>query len=227
MPELLQLQSLPLFPLGTVLYPDGVLPLRIFEVRYLDMINKCHKSGAPFGVVALTEGSEVRQLKTSADADSPPSGDAFAQEVFTDVGTLATITTLTRPQAGLIMVQCVGTQRFRITRREKLKYGLWVGDVDLLPPDAAVEIPPDLQVTANLLGQVIQNLQGKGMPPEQLPFGKPYRLDEGGWVANRWCELLQLPPELKHRLMALESPLVRLELVHDILVRAGIAKLDP
>lgn len=222
MPESLQLQSLPLFPLGTVLYPDGVLPLRIFEVRYLDMIGKCHKSGAPFGVVALTEGSEVRQLMAAADAASPPSGEAFAHEAFNDVGTLATITTLTRPQAGLIMVQCLGIQRIRITRREKLKHGLWVGDVDLLRPDAAVDIPPDLQVTASALGQVIQSLHTNGMLQEQLPFGKPYRLDECGWVANRWCELLQLPLELKQRLMALENPLVRLELVHDILVSAGV-----
>jgi Lon protease-like protein len=227
MPESLQLHSLPLFPLGTVLYPEGLLPLRIFEVRYLDMIGKCHKSGAPFGVVALTEGSEVRQLIATADAASPPSGDAFAHEAFNDVGTLATITSLSRPQAGLIMVQCLGTQRIRITKREKLKYGLWVGDVDLIPPDAPVDLPPDLQVTADALGQIIQSLQAKGMQQEQLPFGKPYRLDECGWVANRWCELLQLPRELKQRLMALENPLVRLELMHDILVRAGIPGVSP
>jgi Lon protease-like protein len=227
MSESLQLQSLPLFPLGTVLYPDGLLPLRIFEVRYLDMIGKCHKSGAPFGVVALTEGSEVRQLRATAEAVAAPSGDAFAHEAFNDVGTLATITSLSRPQAGLIMVQCLGTQRFRITKREKLKYGLWVGDVDLLAPDASVDIPSDLHATAEALVQIIQSLQAKGMLQEQLPFGKPYRLDECGWVANRWCELLQLPLELKQKLMVLDSPLVRLELVHDILVRAGIPGLAP
>ncbi len=227
MPESLQLRSLPLFPLGTVLYPDGLLPLRIFEVRYLDMIGKCHKSGAPFGVVALTEGSEVRQRITTSDAVSPPSGDAFAHEAFNDVGTLATITSLSRPQAGLIMVHCLGAQRIRITKREKLKHGLWVGDVDLLPPDALVDIPPDLQVTADALGQIIQSLQAQGMQQKQLPFGKHYRLDECGWVANRWCELLQLPLEIKQRLMALENPLIRLELVHDILVRAGISGLAP
>jgi Lon protease-like protein len=226
MSESLLLQSLPLFPLGTVLHPNGVLPLRIFEVRYLDMIGKCHKNGTPFGVVALTHGSEVRQLKTSAEDTSAPSGDAFAHEVFNDVGTLATITSLSRPQAGLIIVQCLGSQRIRIIKREKLKYGLWVGDVDLLSPDTPVNIPKDLQVTANSLGQIIQSLQAKGIQPEQLPFGKPYRLDECGWVANRWCELLQLPLELKQRLMALENPLVRLELVHDILVKAGISGLE-
>lgn len=219
MPAPLQLQSLPLFPLGTVLYPDGLLPLRIFEVRYLDMIGKCHKNGTPFGIVALTQGSEVRQV----NAGGGPSGDAFAHEAFHDVGTLATITALSRPQAGLIMVQCLGTQRIRITRREKLKHGLWVADVDLLAPDTPVDIPPDLQTTAKGLGQIIKNLQTQGIAPEQLPFGSPYRLDDCGWVANRWCELLQMPLELKHRLMALDNPLVRLELVRDILDKAGIA----
>jgi Lon protease-like protein len=220
MSEPLQLQSLPLFPLGTVLYPEGILPLRIFEVRYLDMIGKCHKNGTPFGVVALTEGSEVRQV--NADP-TPPGGDAFAHEAFNDVGTLATISALSRPQAGLIMVQCVGTQRIRITRREKLKHGLWVADVDLLAPDTSVEIPLDLQITAAGLGRIIQNLQTQGIAPEQMPFGSPYRLDDCGWVANRWCELLQLPIELKHRLMALDNPLVRLELVRDILGKMGVA----
>ncbi|WP_382155926.1 LON peptidase substrate-binding domain-containing protein [Hydrogenophaga sp. ANAO-22] len=66
--EALTLSQLPLFPLQTVLYPGGWLPLRIFEVRYLDMIGRCHKAGAPFGVVCLSEGSEVRRL----DPEAPP-----------------------------------------------------------------------------------------------------------------------------------------------------------
>jgi len=227
MPKLSQHHSLPLFPLGTVLYPDGVLPLQIFEVRYLDMIGKCHQSGAPFGVVALTEGSEVRQLKAPADRSSAADADTFANEAFSEVGTLATITTLTRPQAGLILVQCVGTQRFRITRREKLKYGLWVGDVDVLPPDATVGVPPDLQGTADALKYIIESLQTKGLQQGPLPFSQPHRLDDCGWVANRWCERLPLPLELKQRLMTLENPLIRLELVHDILVRAGLPGFAP
>ena len=65
MTSALTLQSLPLFPLGAVLFPGGVLPLRIFEVRYLDMISRCRKAGAPFGVVLLTQGTEVRRPGTS------------------------------------------------------------------------------------------------------------------------------------------------------------------
>jgi len=218
----LQLQSLPLFPLGTVLFPEGLLPLRIFEVRYLDMIGRCHKNDTPFGIVALTRGSEVRQIESNPQA--PPTGDAFAQEAFHDVGTLATISTLERPQAGLMVIQCTGTQRFRITRQEKLRHGLWTGDVELLPRDVDVAVPADLKPAARALSRVIESLREQGIDSDQLPFGEPYRLDACGWVANRWCELLQLPLELKHQLMALDNPLVRLELVRDMLDKAGILK---
>ncbi|RYX97861.1 MAG: peptidase S16 [Comamonadaceae bacterium] len=218
MSETLTLSSLPLFPLGTVLFPGGFLPLRIFEVRYLDMIGKCHKNGAPFGVVSLTEGSEVR--KPSA----MPTGDGFANEVFSAVGTLATITELSGPQAGLIMVRCTGAQRFQITRREKLRHGLWIADVTRIADDTAVAIPEDLQPAADALGKLIRTLQLRQAAGEDMPLVPPYRLDDCGWVANRWCELLPIPGELKQRLMELDNPLVRLELVSDILERTGIAQ---
>jgi Lon protease-like protein len=219
MPEALTLSSLPLFPLGAVLYPGGVLPLRIFEVRYLDMIGKCHKAGAPFGVVSLTEGSEVRR---PADAGTP-TGDGFANEVFSTVGTLATITEFSIPQPGLMVIRCIGAQRFEISRREKLKHGLWIADVTRLEDDQTVAIPPDLQGTADALGRLIKSLQVRDIPQAQMPLLAPYRLDDCGWVSNRWCELLPIPLELKQRLMALDNPLARLELVSDILERTGIA----
>ena len=219
MTEPLTLASLPLFPLGTVLYPGGLLPLRIFEVRYLDMIGKCHKLGAPFGVVALTQGAEVQR-----PAGAGPSGDAFANEAFGAVGTLATITEFSTPQPGLMVIRCTGVQRFCVTRSEKLKHGLWVADVACLPPDQAIKPPPDLQAAANALGKLIKSLQERAVPDDQMPLQPPYRLDDCGWVANRWCELLSLPLALKQRLMALDNPLVRLELVSDMLERSGIVK---
>ena len=210
--------SLPLFPLGTVLYPGGLLPLQIFEVRYLDMIGKCHKNGAPFGVVSLTRGSEVRKA-----ANGEFSGDGFAVEDFSAVGTIATITEFSVPQPGLMAIRCEGAQRFRISSREKLKHGLWIADVTRLEEDMAVKIPDDLQASANALGKLIKTLQQRKVPEDQLPLVPPYRLEDCGWVANRWCELLPIPPELKQSLMELENPLVRLELVSDILERTGIA----
>jgi Lon protease-like protein len=206
----LTLTSLPLFPLGTVLFPGGVLPLRIFEVRYLDMIGKCHKAGAPFGVVSLTQGSEVRQ---------PGAG----KEAFATVGTIATIIELEAPQPGLMMIRAQGEQRFRITSSDQLRHGLWVADVQRVDADLAVPVPGDLQGTADALERLIQSLQQKSSGPEQMPLNRPFRLDDCGWVANRWCELLPLPVQLKQRLMELENPLVRLELVSDVLARTGIA----
>jgi len=215
--EPLTLTSLPLFPLGTVLYPGGLLPLRIFEVRYLDMIGKCHKHGAPFGVIALHQGSEVQR-----PAGSGPSGDAFANEAFDTVGTLATITEFSAPQPGLMVVRCIGAQRFSVRRSEKLKHGLWVADVARLSPDQTIPVPPDLQHVSNALGKLILTLQDKGIAASELPLERPYQLGDCGWVANRWCELLSLPLDVKQRMMVLDNPLLRLELVGDMLERSGV-----
>jgi len=209
MTSALTLQSLPLFPLETVLFPGGLLPLRIFEVRYLDMIRKCHKAGAPFGVVSLVQGSEVRQPGSN--------------ERFSAVGTLATIADLDTPRPGLLMIRASGAQRFRITSREQLKHGLWVADVEALAPDMRVTIPDDLKITSTALARLIESLTQMEGGPAQLPMRGPLQLDDCGWVANRWCELLPLPLELKQRLMELDNPLVRLELVSDVLARTGIA----
>ena len=204
-----------MFPLGAVLFPGGSLPLRIFEVRYLDMIGKCHKVGAPFGVVSLTSGAEV-QRPASNEAN------AFASESFHSVGTLATITEYSTPQPGLMVIQCTGTQRFRIERHERLSHGLWVADVTRISDDMHSAIPEDLQRVAVALDKVIVSLKARGVPEAQLPFHPPHHLDDCAWVANRWCELLPLPPAQKQQLMALENPLVRLELVSDLLLKAGI-----
>ncbi|MDW5443712.1 LON peptidase substrate-binding domain-containing protein [Polaromonas sp. SM01] len=209
--EALTLFSLPLFPLGTVLYPGGLLPLRIFEVRYLDMIGKCHKTGAPFGVVALTRGAEVRKPEDEAS------------EAFHAVGTLATISAFSMPQPGLMMIRCTGMQRFEISSREKLKHGLWIANVTRLDDDQAVKVPEDLRGAANALGKLIKTLQERAVPADEMPLQPPYQLNDCAWVANRWCELLPMPLELKQRLMMLDNPLVRLELVSDILERTGIA----
>ena len=207
----LTLSSLPLFPLGSVLFPDGVLTLRVFEVRYLDMVRKCHQAGAPFGVVSLTQGQEVRQ------AGAP-------EERFNDIGTLAVIEQLETPQPGLITVLCRGSQRFRITRRSHLPHGLWTADVGHIERDLTVPVPEDLKKASTALAQVLNTLQVRnpGMPHSVKPTAA--QLDDCGWVANRWCELLPVPLELKQRLMELDNPLVRLELVGDVLERTGIAQ---
>jgi len=218
------LTALPLFPLNTVLFPGGSLPLRIFEVRYLDMIGTRNKAGQPFGVVCLSEGSETRRRASDA-AGGPPAGDGFAHEAFFPVGTLAHITRFERPQPGLMMIACAGSQRFRVTRSEQLKHGLWVGDVELLADDADVRLPDDLGYTRDALQaiarQVEQEIEQSGTEAFAPPLLEPYRWDDCGWIANRWCELLPLETAVKQRLMSLDSPVLRLELVADELGRLG------
>ena len=217
--EALRLTQLPLFPLQTVLFPGGWLPLRIFEVRYLDMIGRCHKAGAPFGVVSLSEGSEVRRV----DPGAAPGGPAFAKEDFHPVGVLAQIEALEKPQPGLLMIRCRGVQRFQVTRRSQLPHGLWVADVQLLPADTVVPVPDDLRAVSDALQRVLAGLKERHADAlDQLPIQAPYLWDDAGWVANRWAELLPTPSNLKQRLMALDNPLLRLELVADLLDKLGL-----
>lgn len=194
----------PLFPLRSVLFPGGHLPLRIFEPRYLDMVQRCHAQGLPFGVVALTEGEEVRRRE----------GGGFAREGFHDVGTLARITRFEREQPGLIRIHCIGAQRFRLLDRRCLSHGLWVGRPALLADDAAVAVPEDLASCAHQLQDLLAGWTARGEAAD-LPLQPPYRWDDAGWLANRWAELLPMPVDARQRLMALDNPLLRLELVVD------------
>lgn len=198
------LQSLPLFPLHTVLFPDGYMALRVFEVRYLNMVRCCREMGAPFGVVALTKGHEVLQAGAQA-------------EKFHTVGTLASITSVESLGTGLDLVHCKGTDRFQIEQVRKLKYGLWVADATLLPTDKATPIPEDLRHTAAALMQVMRKV-----PQRHFQDAKPANFEDCGWVANRWSELLPMPDSTRLQLLQLDSPLLRLELVTDALERAGI-----
>ena len=216
--EPLTLRQLPLFPLQTALFPGGWMPLRIFEVRYLDMIKRCHAAGAPFGVVCLSAGSEVRRI-------DPSTPDGVAHEAFFEVGTVARIERFDSPQAGLMLIHCRGQQRFHINASHRLPHGLWVADVTLDEPEPVVPVPEHLVSTRDALQRVLANLLAR--EPEarnELPLQPPYQWNDSGWVANRWAELLPLPPELKHRLMVLDSPLLRLELVSDLLDRMGVER---
>jgi uncharacterized protein len=219
------LPQLPLFPLQTVLFPDGRLPLRIFEVRYLDMIGRCHQAGEPFGVVCLSEGSEVS--RPAATGGAAPGGDGYKPETFHPVGTLARITRLERPQAGLMMIECLGTQRFRLLHSARRQYGLWVGEAELLGDEPAQPVPDDLAFTRQAIQDVVRNVERSGESGVELPLRAPYRWDDCGWLANRWCELLPLPAAQKQNLMALDSPVLRLELVADVLAQMGVTAPRP
>jgi Lon protease-like protein len=198
--------TFPLFPLGTVLFPDGVLPLQIFEVRYLDMIGHCIAEGTPFGVVLLTQGGEVRT----------PEG----QERFLQAGTLASVQETTASAPGLLQIICRGASRFKIVASERRANGLWMAETELVEGDRAIPIPSELQGAADALDKVLASLHE--VPEQRWPVLPPFRLDDCGWVANRWCDLLPLPNTQKQSLLMLDNPVIRLELMHDLLDEHGL-----
>ncbi len=198
--------TFPLFPLSTVLSPDGVLPLQIFEVRYLDMISRCVADDTPFGVVLLTHGSEVRKPE--------------AMESFVTSGTLASVQETTASAPGLLQVMCRGGARFRILSSERRANGLWMAATELMENDRIIPVPSELQGAADALDRVLASLHD--VPEQRWPVAPPFRLDDCGWVANRWCDLLPLPDAQKHSLLMLDNPLIRLELMHDVLDEHGL-----
>ena len=188
---------LPLFPLRTVLFPGAQLGLRVFEPRYLDLVSQCLRDREPFGLIALRQGTD--------------SGPGSAKVALESVGTLAHIEEVDAEQAGLLHLRCSGGQRFRIHgTAERLDNGLWVApDFELVTADT-VRLPgPAMLQTVQALAEAIRKLHEQGTEP----FIKPYRLDEAGWVANRWCELLPISMAARQKLMELEDPVIRLSLV--------------
>ena len=189
------MDRIPLFPLSVGLLPDGMLHLNIFEVRYLDLIKRCQRESIPFGVVGLVEGHEVQI------PDEVPQ--------LHRVGTLAHLQSVDAVQPALLQVVCQGGLRFVLAAPERGPYGVWYAQVQYLPADTAESIPPALQPLANMLGRLIADAQQAGAR-QALPIAAPYRLDECGWVANRWTELLPIPSDAKQRLLAEQDPLARL-----------------
>jgi Lon protease-like protein len=190
----------PLFPLRTVLFPDGLLELKIFEARYLDLMSRCLRESMPFGVVALRSGSEAR------------SGAGDAVRLY-DVGTLAELIEVDSAQTGILLVRCRGTRRFAVGTTRQERDGLWLAETTPIADDPAVAPSPSHANVVKSLAEAIATLAAEGAEP----FLVPHRLDDAGWVANRWCEILPLPLEAKQRLLTLGDPLARLEVVDSLM----------
>jgi uncharacterized protein len=186
-------EELPLFPLHTVLFPGGRLPLRIFEQRYMEMAKTCLKDNAPFGVCLIHQGKEVGE-------PAVPVG----------VGCLARIAEWDMPQLGVLQVTARGESRFRILGQRVQADGLVRATIELLPEGDDVPLPEAAARYAKLLERVI----------EQHPalLERPHRLDSSAWVSARLAELLPLPLEAKQALLETENGRARLEKL-DALVR--------
>jgi len=176
----------PLFPLKTVLFPGGVLPLRIFEPRYVDMIGRCMKEPQKFGVLLIVEGSETGAART------------------VDVGTLAEIVDWHQDTDGLLGIVALGRERFRLERSSRRPDGLYVGSIEPLPAEERQPLPERHRYLAKLLKQVL---------PRLGPYAQ--HLDEdytdATWVGYRLAEVLPLTLRVRQECLEMDDPLARLD----------------
>ncbi len=186
------MRDLPLFPLNTVLFPGGRLPLRIFESRYMDMAKACLRDGTPFGVCLIREGAEVGTPATPVD-----------------IGCLARIAAWDMPQLGMLHISARGEQRFRIVARRVQRDGLVRADVELIAEDADGGIPENCARCVQLLERVIEQ--------QSALFEPPHRLDSASWVSARLAEVLPLPLPAKQQLLEVVDGRARLERVSALL----------
>jgi hypothetical protein len=184
--------QVPLFPLHTVLYPEGPLPLRIFEPRYLDMVSECLKSEQPFGVLLIREGSETGPATTYG------------------VGTLAGISDWYQGSDGLLGVTAVGEGRFRLLSAERRQNGLHIGQIERLPEQESVPLPEEMKPLAQVLEGVLDDLG-------RLYEGVERRYEDTGWVAYRFAEILPIAPEDKQACLETDDPLQRLHIVRKMI----------
>jgi hypothetical protein len=184
--------EIPLFPLGTVLFPGGPLPLRIFEARYIDLVRRCLRDGSGFGVVLIREGVE-----------------AGGPALTFDVGTYARIVDFSQQPDGLLGIRASGERRFRILERRRERDGLNVADVEWLPEGSSQPLPEEFAELGPALDALLDQV------------GEPYaslerRLDDAAWVAGRLAEILPLPPGHKQHCLELDDPVERLRFMRPL-----------
>ena len=194
-----------LFPLTHGMFPDGMLSLQIFEVRYLDLIKRCYQQQLPVGWVWVKKGSEVQ-----VPGETP---------LLHSYGCIAHIRDFEEVQPNLFRVICQGGVRFELHDTQPGPYGVWQGEVSYLPNDPEVDLPESMQHHANRLGKVIASAQQQGQS-HRLPIMKPYQLDQCGWVANRYAEALKISVEEKQKLLCELNPLKRMQEVDALVNKA-------
>ena len=182
----------PLFPLNTVLFPGGPLPLRIFEARYLDMVSECLRTDSPFGVLLIRDGDETGPATTHT------------------IGTLARITDWYQGSDGLLGVTAIGEHRFRLLSSRRMDSGLNIGEVEVLPDEPAVPLPEEYRPLSQILAGVLDDLG-------RLYASLDRRLDDVAWVTTRFVEILPLDLEQKQRCLEDCDPEARLRIVKDLL----------
>jgi Lon protease-like protein len=180
--------SIALFPLNVVLFPEGPLPLRIFETRYVDMVRNCMREDTRFGVVLIREGSEVGPAETY------------------DVGTLAKIVDFHQLSDGFLGLSCVGEQRFRILSRSRQADGLNLAQVESFEVEPTLPVPERHARIPELLKTVLPQLGA-------VYAGVEMRPEDASWVGFRLAEILPIGTPEKQFCLELTDPIKRLDLL--------------
>jgi Lon protease-like protein len=184
---------LPLFPLNTVAFPGGVLPLRIFEQRYLDMVKRAIADATPFGICAIREGQEV-------GAPALP----YA------VGTRVLVTDWDMPQTGILQIDTRAQQRFIIRTSHTEASGLLLGEVEDIAAEPVVAVPDELELTVEVLRHVVSEYGSARFPA-------PHDFDNAAWVGYRLSEVLPLKLSIRQSLLEMNDSVTRLQLLAEFL----------
>jgi Lon protease-like protein len=186
-------EAIPIFPLQTVLYPGSLLPLRIFEVRYMDMAKACLRDKSAFGVCLIKEGQEVG-----------------APAVPEKIGCVARIAECDMEELGILKVKAEGLERFRIVSSEVNKSGLIIGEIEKHPPEEPATEAAGFAECAEFLRKVMA-----GIGPER--FAEPFRFEDASWVGFRLAEILPLRNDVKQKLLELTDASLRVAILHRFL----------
>src|SRR4051812_8804177 len=185
--------AVPIFPLNTVLFPGGLLPLKIFEVRYIDMARDCLREGKRFGVCLIREGSEVG-----------------TPAVPFDIGCLARIIECDVEELGVLKVRIEGVERFRLLSTDVNRQGLILGETEPLMAEATVTDTQGLAECADFLRKVIP-----AIGPDR--FGVPLRYEDASWVGFRLAEILPLRNDVRQKLLEVTDAALRVGILHRFL----------
>ena len=200
------LSRLPLFPLHTVLYPGGRLPLRIFEQRYIGMAKACLRDDSPFGVCRIVRGGEVLPTGETARGAMPE---------FANVGTLARIETWDMPEQGILLVGAAGGSRFEVRSHTVEPAGLIVAEIVTIAAEPHVRLDPRFKALAELLEVLAERAS-----PHHFPAERSY--DDASWVGYRLCEMLPLPLSTKQNLLEIDDAEARLASLQSFLTQRGV-----
>lgn len=193
-----QTTRLALFPLQSVLFPEGALPLRVFEARYLDLISRCLRADEPFGIVLIDEGREVGQ-----------------PAIPHPVGTSARITACDASHPGVLQIVASGERRYRIRDTEVAANGLLQAEVEWFAERPAQATLPEHALLGDVLRAIMRDLGEEHFP-------QPWRFEDADWLGMRLAAVLPITPRARQALLELELPIDRLEIIRRYLSQQGL-----